>query len=68
MEIEVTSNEGSLDPADPTTEPSSGKYSPENPPKGWTYVNYKNVEGGGFRCPNCNAVEDGADVDGHGCN
>ncbi|WP_444931054.1 hypothetical protein ACJJIF_04515 [Microbulbifer sp. SSSA002] len=67
MEIESTSSEGALEPETPAPGPVSGKYSPDNPPKGWTYVNYKNIPGGGFQCPNCNAVEDGADVDGHNC-
>lgn len=46
----------------------SAKYDPQNPPQGWDYVNYKHQPGGGFRCPNCGAVEDGNDVDGHNCN
>jgi hypothetical protein len=45
----------------------AAKYDQNNCPQGWDYVNYKDQPGGGFRCPNCGAVEDGSDVDGHSC-
>jgi hypothetical protein len=33
----------------------------------WTYVNYANIPGGGWRHSECGIVEDGADVNGHTC-
>jgi len=68
MEIEITGGDDALDPANPAPGPVSTKYTPDNPPTGWSYVNYRDQPGGGFRCPNCNVVEDGTDVDGHSCN
>ncbi|WP_157533485.1 hypothetical protein [Microbulbifer variabilis] len=68
MEVEFSTKDGTLDPQNPNPAPVEAKYTPDNPPTGWSYINYKNQPGGGFQCPNCNRVEDGADVDGHSCN
>jgi hypothetical protein len=55
-------------PVAPTDDPTPvAKYDQNNPPTGWSYVNYKNQPGGGFSCPGCGGVLDGADVDGHRC-
>ena len=55
-------------PSAPSGPTIAGKYDQNNVPRGWTYVNYKNQEGGGFTCNNCSVTEDGSDVDGHRCN
>jgi hypothetical protein len=68
-EEQVLTEAGTTKEPEGTTEDPTpaAKYDQNNPPSGWDYVNYKNQPGGGFRCPGCGTVFDGADVDGHNC-